>query len=71
MSDSDFIAITNNGALCNDKGQLGPAEFERLMREQMLLYTQSRLSAASEFWNVSDQVREICAARYLIPFVSE
>ena len=56
ISDSDFIAMTNNGALCNSRGQLGPAEFERVMREQMLYYTQSRLSAASEFWNTSDQV---------------
>jgi hypothetical protein len=55
LSDSDFIAMTKNGALCNAKGQLGPKEFEILMREQILNYTQSRMSAASEFWSVSDQ----------------
>ena len=55
ISDSDFIAITNNGALCNINGHLGALEFENVMREQILNYTQSRMSAASEFWSVSDQ----------------
>ena len=41
--------------MCNAAGQLGLEEFEMVMREQMLNYTQSRLSATSEFWNVSDQ----------------
>jgi hypothetical protein len=47
--------MTNNGAMCNPRGQLGVEEFEVVMREQILNYTQSRLSATSEFWNVSDQ----------------
>jgi hypothetical protein len=47
--------MTNNGAMCNADGQLGVEEFEVVMREQILNYTQSRLSATSEFWNVSDQ----------------
>jgi len=55
ISDSDFIAMTKNGALCNANGHLGPQEFENVMREQILNYTQSRMSAASEFWSVSDQ----------------
>ncbi len=41
--------------MCNAHGQLGVEEFEIAMREQMLNYTQSRLSATSELWNVSDQ----------------
>jgi hypothetical protein len=55
LSDSDFIAMTKNGAMCNAQGQLGVEEFEMVMREQILNYTMSRLSATSEFWNVSDQ----------------
>ena len=35
VSDSDFVAITKNGALCNAKGHLGPREFENVMREQV------------------------------------
>jgi hypothetical protein len=56
VSDSDFVAITRHGALCNAIGSLGPAEFEAVMREQILLYTQSRLSSTSEFWDASEQV---------------
>ena len=56
VSDSDFVAITNNGALCNADGNIGAAEFEAVLREQILLYTQSRLCSTSEFWNTSDQV---------------
>ena len=55
MSDSDFVAITKNGALCNGRGHLGPREFEAVMREQLRLYTQSRLSSSSEFWTTTDQ----------------
>lgn len=35
VTDSDFASMTNNGALCNAKGQLGPAEFERVIRRQV------------------------------------
>ena len=30
VSDSDFIAITQNGSLLNANGRLGPAEFEQV-----------------------------------------
>ena len=40
VSDSDFIAMTRDGQLCNPAGRLGPAEFERMMREQIRLYAQ-------------------------------
>ena len=31
---SDFASITKNGELCDETGQLGPAEFEDVMRKQ-------------------------------------
>ena len=55
VSDSDFIAITKDSTLCNEQGHLGPKEFENVMREQIRLYTQQRLSSTSEFWAVSDE----------------
>ncbi len=55
VSDSDFIAMTRDGKLCNESGRLGPFEFERVLREQLRLYAQSRLSSTSEFWTTSDQ----------------
>ena len=34
MSASDFASITQNGDLCDETGQLGPAHFEDVMRKQ-------------------------------------
>ena len=34
MTDSDFMSITRNGALCGADGRLGREGFELLMREQ-------------------------------------
>ena len=34
MSASDFASITQNGDLCDETGQLGPAHFENVMRKQ-------------------------------------
>ena len=42
VSDSDFLAFTRGGTLCGPDGQLGPAEFETVMREQIRLYVQVR-----------------------------
>ena len=44
MAPSDFVAFTRGGTLCDRKGQLGLAEFELAMREQIRLYTQSQLA---------------------------
>ena len=54
VSDSDFIDITKNGELCNERKNLGPAQFEAVMREQLQLYMQARLSSTSELWNATD-----------------
>ena len=50
LSDSDFIAITRNGDLARPNGTLGPEEFELVMREQLWLFTQTRLSTSSDAW---------------------
>ena len=42
------MAITRGGALCRSDGSLGPPEFETVMREQLRLYSQTRLSTSSE-----------------------
>ena len=43
LSDSDFAVITQNGALCDATGRLGPAEFETVMRQQIRSYHQRQL----------------------------
>ena len=42
-SASDFASISQNGALCDANGDLGPAEFETIMRQQVRLYTQRQV----------------------------
>ena len=37
MTDSDFASITHDGKLCDAKGQLGPREFEDVMRRQVAI----------------------------------
>ncbi len=34
MSESDFKDITRNGALCNDRGEIGLREFETIVRTE-------------------------------------
>ena len=35
MADSDFDTISQNGKLCNIDGDVGPQEFESIMRTQV------------------------------------
>ncbi len=44
MTASDFASITLNGELCDETGQLGPKEFEAVMRKQIRHMAQSKLS---------------------------
>ncbi len=53
VSDSDFMAITRNGALCRPNGGLGPAEFEVVMRDQLRLYAHTCLSTASHLFSAA------------------
>ena len=38
MTASDFASITHNGELCDAQGQLGPREFELVMRNQVCMH---------------------------------
>jgi len=44
VSEDEFEAFSHHGELCNAAGELGPAEFRRLMREQLLLYVQRQVA---------------------------
>jgi hypothetical protein len=48
VAPSDFMALTLGGELCDDEGQLGPAEFEQAMRGQILLYAQGQLATSDQ-----------------------
>jgi hypothetical protein len=37
MSESDFKDITRNGALCNERGEIGLREFETIVRSEARL----------------------------------
>ena len=40
MSESDFVNMTHNGALCNAAGEIGAQEFEKIMRGEVITYLQ-------------------------------
>ena len=40
MSESDFVDMTRNGALCNAAGEIGAGEFEAIMRGEVVAYLQ-------------------------------
>ena len=44
LTESDFMVFTDNGVLCDDKGMMGPHEFEVAMRKQIRLYAQRQLA---------------------------
>lgn len=46
MSESDYVVLTQSGALCDDEGNLGPDNFEAAIRAQLRLYAQRQLSNA-------------------------
>ena len=45
MSESDFVDMTRNGALCNAAGEIGAREFEAIMRADVIAYIQVVLRA--------------------------
>ncbi len=47
MSDSDFVDMTSNGALCNAAGEIGAREFETIMRGEVTTYLQVVIRAGS------------------------
>ena len=44
LSESDFRDFTRNGALCNPAGEIGPSEFETIMRQEIHIFVQTRLT---------------------------
>jgi hypothetical protein len=40
MSESDFVDMTRNGALCNAAGEIGAREFEAILRGEIITYLQ-------------------------------
>ena len=48
MTASDFASFTQNGALCDEEGQLGPVEFERVMRYHIRQLAQSKLASPDD-----------------------
>jgi|NorSeaMetagenome_1021524.scaffolds.fasta_scaffold74611_2 Ca2+-binding EF-hand superfamily protein len=46
LTEQDFEQITLGRTLCNDEGQLELAQFEALLRREMLLYCHRQLSVS-------------------------
>ena len=46
FSEADYAVLTQDGALCDAGGGLGPASFEAALRRQIALYHQRKLSDA-------------------------
>jgi hypothetical protein len=47
MSESDFMHMTRNGALCNEAGEIGAREFETILRGEITTYIQVRAYRSS------------------------
>ncbi len=54
VSESDFMALTLDGALLNAQGEMGPAEFQAIMRREMHTYVQTRLADFSDCRTAAD-----------------
>lgn len=50
LTDSDFVSFSHRGALCSPNGELGPNEFERVMREQVSLLPFQSLNPLALPW---------------------
>ena len=46
MSESDFVNMTRNGALCNAAGEIGAREFEAILRGDVITYLQVMVTRA-------------------------
>ena len=53
LSDLEYAGLCEELGL--SEGKMNVWDFEKLMRNQLKHYTQSRLSSMSEFWNISDK----------------
>ncbi|EKX39507.1 hypothetical protein GUITHDRAFT_114473 [Guillardia theta CCMP2712] len=48
LSRDDFEVMTIQGSLLNDRGELGPSEFDKVMRRQLKLYVQRQMANAMD-----------------------
>ena len=62
MTASDFASFTQNGALCDEEGQLGPDEFEHVMRFHIRQLAQSNLAVVGEERSPEDEEFAQCSA---------
>ena len=56
MTDADFVSITRNGQLCDKEGELGPHEFDQVMRELVRAHTLQSLSIDTAFMLPHEEV---------------
>jgi hypothetical protein len=54
LSESDFWDLTENGKLCNAAGEIGPKEFENIMRRKIHTFVQTRLTDFSDCRTAAD-----------------
>jgi hypothetical protein len=54
LSDSDFLSMTEGLGIAKE-GRLHEGEFVRLLREQLEIFAQARLSGALEFWATTER----------------
>mmetsp|Transcript_52972 Transcript_52972/g.139581 ORF Transcript_52972/g.139581 Transcript_52972/m.139581 type:complete len:651 (-) Transcript_52972:1867-3819(-) len=66
VSDSDFVGITKDGALCNQQGLLGPDEFERVMREQIRIHTEMSVSQSITMSFENEGLSVLIALKHLM-----
>eukprot|EP00291_Cryptomonas_curvata_P025007 CAMPEP_0172175582 /NCGR_PEP_ID=MMETSP1050-20130122/14314_1 /TAXON_ID=233186 /ORGANISM="Cryptomonas curvata, Strain CCAP979/52" /LENGTH=495 /DNA_ID=CAMNT_0012847713 /DNA_START=581 /DNA_END=2068 /DNA_ORIENTATION=- len=69
LSESDFLDFTENGELCNSAGEIGPMEFETIMRRKIHTFVQTRLTDFSDCRTAADM--ELTSMGALKTIVSE
>ena len=66
LSEADFQTITHNMSLCDEHGEIGVVEFEHIMRSQLKLYIQTRLTDFTENRTDADiEFNNICTMKMI------
>jgi hypothetical protein len=67
MSEADFQTITQNMSLCDEHGEIGVQEFEKVMRSQLKLCIQTRLTDFTENRTDIDlEFNNICTMKMIL-----
>ncbi len=67
MSEADFQTITHNMSLCDEHGEIGVVEFEHIVRSQLKLYIQTRLTDFTENRTDADiEFNNICTMKMIL-----